>query len=161
MKWYLASYPPYCYLTLSRTKFQQFFLCALCCRYFKNPSGKRKIISGRKRVIYLNEDSAGAEQSIQWGQLMSRFVLYGGAGVAGQAHASVPLSKLPGRLPQPCPLHTDTPPAPCLPHHFCYSAPSSQGFHRSIKQSAWHSAHSTPRIRGLVYSLKQKKVAWD
>lgn len=68
MKWYLASYPSYCYLTLRRIKFQQFFICALCHVYFNNPSWKCKIISGGKHVIYLNADGAGTEQPVEWGE---------------------------------------------------------------------------------------------
>lgn len=54
----LLSYP-------QQTEFQQLFLYALCRGYFKNPSGKYKIISGEKCVISLHEDSAGVESAMR------------------------------------------------------------------------------------------------
>lgn len=87
--------------------------------------------------------------------LTSQFVPYGGAGAAGQAHTLVPLSKLPGDLPWPHSLCTDTSPA-SYPSHLS-SAPKlrqAEAFaHPSSREPGL--LHTPPQeVRGFVYSLK-------
>lgn len=154
MKWYLASYPSYCYLTLRRIKFQQFFICALCHVYFKNPSWKCKIISGGKHVIYLNADGAGTEQPVSEGSLTSQLVPRGDAGVAGHGCASVPLRTLPRtcqhHIPAPCPSHPSS----------ALALQLAKVFHTSIKQRAWCSACSSPRSQSACLQFEVKMVVW-
>lgn len=154
MKWYLASYPSYCYLTLSRTKFQQFFLYALCHGYFKNPSGKYKIISGEKCVISLHEDSAGVESAMQWEEFnipvcslwrcwCGWTVSCLGSNSPGTCHGHIPCART------PCCTIPDS-------FLFCYNTIASEGFHMFIKEpGALHTP--PPEVRGLCLQFGSKR----
>lgn len=154
MKWYLASYPSYCYLTLRRIKFQQFFICALCHVYFKNPSGKWRIISGGKHVIYLNADGAGTEQPIEWGEFNVPACSPWRCWCGRTGCVSVPLRT----LPRTCDHHV---PAPCPSHpSSALALQLAKVFHTSIKQRAWCSAPSSPRSQRACLQFEVKMVVW-
>lgn len=154
MKWYLASYPSHCYLPLSRTKFQQFFLYTLCCGYFKNSSGKYKIISGEKCVISLHEDSAETELGMQWEEfhipVCSLWWCW-----CGWTDALVQTPQ--GLAMATFPVQGHRHPACTLPVSFlfCYSATTREGFHMFIKYWAWCSAHSSPRSQRALFIIWQ------
>lgn len=161
MKWYLASYPSHCYLTLSKTKFQQFFLYALCRGYLKNPSGKYKIISGEKCVIFLHEDSAGAESAIQWEEFNVAVCsvwwcwcgwtgAHFGSNSSGTCHGHIPCAR-----------------TPCL-HCVCLIPLLLQRYSKGRFSHVHHVSSLVlctvlpQKSEGFVYNLAAKeKVVWD
>lgn len=159
MKWYLASYPSHCYLPLSRTKFQQFFLYASCRGYFKNTSGKYESISGEKCVISLHEDSAETELGIKWEEFnISVCPLW-------QCWFGWTDKCLGSKSPGTCHGHRQGHPACTMPVSFlfCYSTTMREGFHMFIRYWAWCSAHSSPRIQRALFIIlaAKEKVVWD